>query len=484
MALIGRENETRELLERYHRSDSQLIALYGRRRVGKTFLIDETFKGKITFRHAGLSPIDESGKYNLLRAQLKHFYHSLERQGLTGGKCPQSWFEAFYLLENFLSSRESEERQVVFLDEMPWMDTPRSGFLTAFEGFWNGWGCSRDNLMVIVCGSANSWILNNLINNHGGLYGRVSCEICLNPFSLKETEVFFAERKISMSRYDLAQCQMILGGIPYYLDYFSRGYSLSQNIDRLFWGDAPKLKGEFDRLFASVFSKPEEMKAIIRTLSLRRKGLTRKEISKKTGKGSGGNLSKNLDALLASGFIRKYIPFGERHKDTYYQLIDPFCLFHLKFLTDESITDPYYWTNNQTNQRIVSWRGLAFEDLCLRHIEQIKLALGISGVVSEHSAWSISGEKEQDGAQIDLLIKRKDNVINMCEMKFYSGDYSIAKNDYKKILERISLLAGQVPKKFVVHPTLVTTFGLTYNEYSGVFVKTVLLDDLFQNPHK
>lgn len=177
---------------------------------------------------------------------------------------------------------------------------------------------------------------------------------------------------------------------------------------------------------------------------------------------------------------RKYVPFGERRKEPYYQLIDPFCLFYLKFLADESITDPYYWTDNQTSQRVVAWRGYAFEDLCLRHIEQIKQSLGIHGVVSEQSAWSVQGEDEQEGAQIDLLIKRKDNVVNMCEMKFYSGDFSVTKTEYRKLLERIGLLAGRLPKKFVVHPTLVTTFGLTYNEYSGVFVRTVLLDDLFQ----
>lgn len=477
--IIGRKTEIRELLDSYNKDQAQLVAIYGRRRVGKTFLVDEALKGKITFRHAGLSPVDEIGKKNLLKDQLKHFYNSLRLHGMPRGKCPSSWLDAFFMLEEHLQQKDNGEKQVVFLDELPWMDTPRSGFLTAFEGFWNGWGCHRDNLMVVVCGSANSWILDNLIHNHGGLYGRVTRSIKLYPFSLKECEEYFRENGFLLSRYDIVQSQMILGGIPYYFNCFNREYSFSQNIDALFWGESPKLQDEFDKLFASVFSKPEEMKRIVLALAKRRKGYTRNEISELTGIDTGGNFTKMLKALVESNFVEQYYPFGESKKEIHYKLTDPFCLFYSKFLSGVKITDPYFWTNSQNSQQIISWRGFAFEDLCFRHIKEIKEALGISGVSAEYSAWNVPGDANSDGAQVDLLIRRKDNVTNLCEMKFYSDEFEVSKAFYRTMLSRTNRLMEHLPKKHVIHPTLVTTFGLKRNEYSGVFNKVITLDDLF-----
>lgn len=478
--IIGRKEEIAQLLRCYEKKESQLVAIYGRRRVGKTFLVDEALKGKITFRHAGLSPVDQEGKRNSLREQLKNFYFSLQRHGMPKSKCPTSWMEAFYALETLLDRIDNNERQVLFFDELPWMDTPKSGFLTAFESFWNGWGCHKENLMVVVCGSANSWILDKLINNHGGLYNRLSASIKLSPFTFKECEEFFASREIQLSRYDILQSQMILGGVPYYLDLFKKGYSFSQNIDSLFWGENAKLSDEFSRLFASVFSNPEEMKKIVLALSENRKGLTRSQIARNTRIELNGELTRKLKALSESDFIVKYFPFGESRREPYYKLTDPFCMFHSKFIENKNITDPYYWTDNQTSQNVVAWRGFAFEDLCFRHIRQIKAALGISGVATEHSAWCISGDGNNPGNQIDLIILRKDNVANLCEMKYYSGDFTVTGDYYKTILNRRTLLSDALPKKYAVHSTLVTTFGLKYNSYSGVFQKTITLDDLFE----
>ena len=233
--IIGRKKEILELNELYKSDKPELIAVYGRRRVGKTFLIDQALKNNITFRHAGLSPVDEKGKKNLMPEQLKHFYYSLLLQGMKKSHVPTSWLEAFFMLEMHLQKIDKGKRMVIFLDELPWMDTPRSGFLTAFESFWNGWACHRDNIMVIVCGSANSWIHDKLLNNYGGLYGRTTHEIKLSPFTLNECEQFFASRKIRISRYDIFQSYMMLGGIPYYLGYFDKDKSLPQNIDKLFF---------------------------------------------------------------------------------------------------------------------------------------------------------------------------------------------------------------------------------------------------------
>lgn len=477
--IIGRDKEIAEINRLYESGKSEFLAVYGRRRVGKTFLVDQALKGKITFRHAGLSPVEKNSQANNLRAQLKHFYFSLKSQGTKVKKCPTSWIEAFYLLSQLLENLDNGGRQVIFLDELPWMDTPRSGFVTALEGFWNNWACHRDDMFLVVCGSANSWMLDNLVNNHGGLYGRTTFEIKLKPFQLRECELFFESNGIKMSRYDVVQSYMILGGIPYYLGYLKKGLSLAQNIDCLFFAENAKLSDEYDRLFASVFSNPEEMKRIVRTLSERHSGFTRQDIISKNGFQDGGAVTKMLKALIASDFIEKYIPFGEGSRNEHYKLSDPFCLFYLKYLQGQSVNDSAFWTNNVASQRVGIWRGIAFEEVCFRHISQIKKALGISGISSEHSAWSVKGDDNKDGAQIDLIINRKDNVVNLCEAKFYNENFAVDKNYHQKLIHRQNIIGELIPRRSVTHNVLITTYGLTYNSYSGDFQNVITLDDLF-----
>ena len=478
--IIGREKEIRELHNLYNSGNAEFVAIYGRRRVGKTFLVDEALKRKITFRHAGLSPVDEQNRKNNLKAQLTHFFFSLQMQGMKGGKCPLSWMEAFYMLEQLLEKKSKDnKRQVVFIDELPWLDTPRSGFMTAFEGFWNTWGCHRDNLMLVVCGSASSWMLDNLINNHGGLYGRTTYEIKLHPFTLTECEEYFRGKGIRLSRYDIVQSYMIVGGIPYYLGYMKKGLSLAQNIDQLFFADGAKLHDEYDRLFASVFSNPEQMKRIVQLLAGRRLGFTRKDILSKTGLDDCGPSTRMLKALEMSDFIRPYVPFGKSLREVYYKLIDPFCLFYLKFVHTRKEMDPEFWMHNVTSASINSWRGFAFEEICFNHVDKIKKALNILGVSSRQSGWAVIGDDDTEGGQIDLLIERKDNVVNMCEMKFYSELITISKAYHAKLVHRQNLLMKNLSRKTVVLPVLVTTEGLAYNEYSGIFQNVVIIDDLF-----
>lgn len=477
--LIGRKQETEELRELYNSDRAEFVAVYGRRRVGKTFLVDETLGRHITFRHAGLSPIDENGKQHLMKDQLLHFYHSLLSQGMKKSHQPTSWLEAFYMLEVHLQNIDDGSRQLVFIDELPWMDTPRSKFVMALEGFWNGWACHRHNLMLVVCGSANSWMLDNLVNNHGGLYGRVTYEIRLMPFTLKECEAFFQSRGIRMSRYDIVQSYMMLGGIPFYLNYFKKGLSLAQNIDHLFYAPSAKLRDEYDRLFASVFSNPDEMKRMVACLSTRHAGYTRQEILKRTGIDDSGSATKMLRALEASNFILKYQPFGKGKREECYKLTDSFCMFYLRWVEGHKSMNPDFWMLNQTSSSVSSWRGIAFEEVCLSHIRQIKAGLGIAGVSSEQSAWSVKGDDEKEGTQIDLLINRKDNVVNMCEMKFYGEEFTVTKAYERKLAHRQILLSEMVSRRTVIHPVLITTYGLTYNEYSGAFVHTLTIDDMF-----
>lgn len=481
--MIGRFSEVNELKDLYYGNRAELVAIYGRRRVGKTFLVDETFKGCITFRHAGLSPIEMTEKKEKsdrsLKLQLQAFYYSLLYHGMKKSHCPKDWLEAFFMLETFLNDIDDGSRQLIFLDELPWMDTPHSGFLTAFEGFWNIWACHRNNLMVIVCGSANSWILDNLVNNHGGLYNRITHEIKLRPFTLRECESCLLSNNVKLSKYDIVQAYMILGGIPYYLNYFQRGKSLSQNIDNLFFGEKAKLRNEYNRLFSSIFSNPDTMKAIVKVLSMKGIGFTRKEIAEKTGYSEGGTLTDALKALIASDFIEKYIPFGLSKRESYYRLTDPFCLFYLHFIEHSSHIEDSFWKENLNSPSVTSWRGLAFENVCFNHKKQIQNALGISGVYSEFSSWCQKDEIS-GGTQIDMLISRRDNIVDMCEIKFYSGEFSVTKSYHQHILHRQMLLSEKIPKKNAVHNVLITTYGLVYNAYSGIFDNILTLDDLFE----
>ena len=482
--MIGRKREQEELLRRYGRNKAEFIAVYGRRRIGKTTLITETFQNQFAFHHAGLTPVENEqdekrpgALQSEVSRQLKHFHHALVSFGLENTSEPATWLDAFYLLEELLRQKDDGSRQIVFLDELPWMDTPRSGFITALEGFWNSWGCQRKNLMLIVCGSASSWMLDKLINNHGGLYNRVTCEIRLAPFSLCECRQFLQANGVPFTSYDLAECYMVFGGIPYYLDAMDERLSLAQNIDRLFFQRDAMFRDEFDRLFHSIFANPETMKSIVKLLNNRRGGYTRKEISEMTGL-SGKTLTSCMRALVGSDFVEYYIPFLSGKREAKYRLIDPFCQFFLRFVEDQQKRDESFWVHQQTSQSINAWRGLAFENVCFFHIPQIKRALGISGVRSSQSAWILRSEDEN--AQIDLLIERDDRVINACEIKFYSDEFVVDKTYYRKLLSRQGMLMERISPKVSVQQTLISTYGLKRNEYSSIFTQVITMEDLLK----
>lgn len=479
--MIGRKEEKEILNKLYFSNKAQFVAVYGRRRVGKTYLVNEVFEGKITFRHAGLSPIEyekEKGG-GQLKKQLQHFYNSLVLQGMQPSKCPENWMEAFLMLEMYLQKIDDGSRQLVFIDELPWLDTPKSGFMTAFEGFWNTWGCARKNLMVVVCGSATSWMTDKLINNHGGLYNRLTYEIKLNPFTLGECEQYFNSENILLSRYDIVQAYMITGGIPYYLSYFQSGLSLAQNVDAAFFKDNAPLRNEFYRLFSAIFNNPEMMVSLIRSIGSVSRGLTRSELAEKAGMTGGGTLSKALSALMVSDFITKYVPFGCSGREEYYKLTDPFCIFYLNFMDERNSLGEDFWLSNIQSQGIITWRGLAFENVCFNHIKQIKKALGISGVSTRQSAWS-KRKGDESGTQIDMIIERKDNIVNMCEIKFYGTEVTVDKKYDQVLRNRKELLARELSAKTAIHSTLITTFGLKYNEYSSSFTNVIEMDALFE----
>ena len=475
--IIGRKQEIAELKRRYESGKAEFIAVYGRRRVGKTFLINEVLGDYMAFHHTGLSPYDQKRKTSL-KDQLQNFHFSLIRHGLEGTSRPKSWMEAFFMLEQLLERNDNGSRQVVFFDELPWMDTARSGFLTALEAFWNGWGNARHNLCLVVCGSATSWILDNLINNKGGLYGRLTGEIKLSPFTLRECEDFFKSRRIKMSRYNIIQAYMILGGIPYYLDYFNPAFSLPQNIDMLFFNPKAKLGDEFERLFNSVFDNAEGCMKIIRVLGQRHAGWTRDEIASKTEINPNGDFSKILKALVASDFVTKYVPFGMKKREEHYKLSDCFCWFWLHFKEQMQVAESDYWQHHLKEPEITSWRGIAFEEVCMQHVFQIKSALQIAGVASRESSLIVKGDDETEGMQIDLLIDRADDVVNVCEMKFSKTAFTVTKPYEKKLSQRLADLEATMPEK-AFHLTLVSVYPMERNEYSDIITSSITADELF-----
>ena len=470
--MIGRQKEVDELIRMYESDESEFVAVYGRRRVGKTYLIRETFADRFAFRHAGLA--DEG-----LKNQLKNFHQSLLEAGCSVKVCPRSWIDAFALLKKTLGEKGTG-RKIVFIDEMPWLDTPRSGFVSALEAFWNGWASARKDILLIVCGSAASWMVKNLLRNRGGLHNRVTCRIRLLPFTLGECEAFVKERGLAMTRLDIAECYMALGGIPYYWRYLDKRFGVAENIDRLFFVPSAPLGEEFVELYASLFKNAALHKKVVEALATKKVGMTLAEVAEAIKVGVSGKLTEVLANLEWSGFIRKYAVFGSRKKNAVYQLMDNFTLFHFRFLTGASNGDPHFWTSTVSSPIQHNWRGLSFEMLCLQHGEAIRKALGVGGVHVGMSAWRHVGDAVYpQGAQIDLLIDRSDNVINVCEMKYSAAAYALDKKEADRLVTRMETFRVVSKTKKALHLTLVTPGGVVHNSYWHRIQSTVTLDDLF-----
>jgi len=474
--LIGRKSEQYELLNAASAEYSKFVAVYGRRRVGKTFLIRETFNYNFTFQHTGLA----NGK---VKDQLLAFRISLQTASGKKYKQFKTWYEAFFALEEWLGSLP-DGKKTVFFDEMPWMDTPRSNFISGLEHFWNSWASARKDILLIVCGSATSWIVKKLINNHGGLHNRLTNKILLHPFTLSECEQYSEKHQLNLSRYQLAEAYMIMGGIPFYWSMLKKNLSLAQNIDELFFNQNDEgLTHEYEQLYASLFNNPEPYMHVVTALAKKKTGLTRAEIVEDTGIHTSGDLTRYLDELEWCGFIRKYNCIGKQSKDALFQLIDNFTLFYFQFIKGNRNNDSHFWTNSLGSALYRTWGGLAFERVCLQHINQIKKALGIAGVLSNVYSWRAKADEDKgiDKTQIDLLIDRKDGVINLCEMKFSEQEYVITEKEENNLRRRRGNFITATRTKKAVHITLVTPYGIKQNIHSAIVQNEVTLDDLFNN---
>ncbi len=475
--LIGRTEEIALLEEYYNSNKSELVAVYGRRRVGKTFLICETLEDRFDFEYTGKLKVAAN-------VQIAEFQKELNRRTKNKTGEAKDWFEAFDQLKEYLLGLK-KDRAVVFLDELPWMDTAKSNFLAALSAFWNGWRSKKPLLKLYACGSATTWMVDRFIGDKGGLYGRVSRPIYLAPFSLLETEQYLNDiKKMKYGRKLVLDTYMIFGGIPYYLDMLNNKKSLSENVDTIFFSNNAPLKTEFDFLFRSLFKDSTNYRRVIEYLSTKMTGLSRADISDNC-RISGGELTKILGNLTACDFIRSYMAPGKKQRDKVYQLTDMFSLFYLRFVGRGSGTDEHYWTNLGKTGKKNAWLGYAFEQVCLNHIPQIKAKLGISGILSNSYAWNRKAFTDSDGiewagGQIDLVIDRNDDVINICEMKYSSDEYTITPKYAKDVKNRMAMFRASEKTRKDLRCTFVSTYGIKRNPNSDIVAYEVVLDDLFK----
>lgn len=471
-ALIGRKREANVLQKALTSHKSELIVVYGRRRVGKTFLIHQVYENHIQFELSGLHN-------GTLEDQLEKFHGLLlQKSKQYQPERPQTWIQAFFQLETYINRLRTKKKKVIFLDEFPWLATRRSKFLMAFDSFWNSYANLREDLVVVVCGSAASYMVNNLVRNKGGLHNRISHKIKLLPFTLQETAAFLKSKKVNYSQFDILKLYMAIGGIPHYLEHVEPGESVAQAIDRLCFQQDGPLRNEFDDVFASLFENYERHEAIVKALASSRKGLTRTFISKKSKIPTGGRLSKALKELTDSGFIERYPPFQSKKKDSLYRLRDEYSLFYLKFIQKNTEWGAGTWLARSSSQSYKVWLGFSFETVCLKHIDQIKEALGISAIRSNSYSWL--GKNDHAGTQVDLLIDRADNVINLCEIKFHQGPFALTKYSAAQIRQKIQIFRESTQTRKTIFFTMLTSFGVKNNPYSLEVVQNDLtMDCLF-----
>ena len=471
--LIGRENEKRQLLALAGKDESQFCAVYGRRRVGKTFLIRETFNGNFTFQHTGLAN-------STMGDQLDEFKESLKTYGLKNCKTPKNWREAFRMLASLLEN-SPDKKKIVFVDELSWMDTPKSNFISALEHFWNSWASMRKDIVLIVCGSATSWIVSKIVKNYGGLHNRLTAQIYVRPFNLYECEKFCAAANMEFSRYDILEFYMALGGIPYYWNFINRELSVSQNIDKMFFDEASPLRNEFVSLYSSLFKNPEPHLAIVMALGEKKAGMTRSEILAETKLSDNQVFSRVLEELEQCTFIRKYYAYQKKTKDVVYQLIDNYTLFYYRYILKNAKRSEHFYSSSEGTAVRNSWSGLAFERVCFWHINQIKQKLGISGVGAGVNSWFTKPTELYDGAQIDLLIDRDDKVINICEIKFCKDNYLIDKAYSENLRRKVSTFQLATNTNKSVRLTMITVYGVTHNKYSSIVNSQITAEDLFKD---
>lgn len=469
--LIGRTKEIAILKEALASDEAEMISVIGRRRVGKTFLIQQIYNERIVFEVSGLQNADKTQQIRNFTERLIEFFPDKE---IT---IPKDWLDAFFLLVRLLREKKYEKKIVVFFDEVPWMATQKSDFLKGLSYFWNSWAV-RQNIVVALCGSAASWMINKILRDKGGLHNRVTRRVRLQPFTLSETATYLESRAVYFDHYQLLQLYMVMGGIPHYLKELKGGKSAVQNINQICFNEDGLLRDEFLSLYPSLFQRSDYHVAIIRALATKQSGMNRTEILEAANLPDGGRITKVLDELNQSGFIMMYPPFGKKKKGQIYRLIDEYSLFYLRFI-EKNLHNPPDWMSLSQSQAYKIWCGYAYENICLKHVAEIKKALEINAVYVTTSSFFKQGTTEEKGTQIDLVIDRNDHIINLCEVKFYNVEFTITKDYTQKLRDKIRIFQETTNTKKQIQLTLITTFGLKQNKYSLGLVSNDFGMDIF-----
>ena len=466
--IIGRKHEQDILAKCVESNKAEFIAVYGRRRIGKTYLVKQFFSESFDFYVTGVYQVSRSEQLKIWQEQLKKYSGNKRAR-------PKDWFDAFNQLREYLETLEKERRIIIFIDELPWLDTPKSGFIRALELFWNSWAAEQKNLKLIVCGSATTWMTNKLLGDKGGLHNRVTRPIRLAPFTLKETEEYLRSNGIDWERRDILEAYMILGGTPYYLSLLRSELTLWQNIDEAFFSQDAALRTEYGFLFKSLFSDASLYRRIVEALATKLKGMTRTELVDLLKITDNGSLSEALDNLVKCDFLRRYQAFGKKGRDMLYQLSDMYTLFYLRFVKDYHGLNEHFWSNMDAARRNV-WSGYAFEQVCILHVNQIRKALGISGIASDVCSWTYRDKNQS--AQIDLIIDRADKAIDLCEIKYSDHEYELKKDYAEWLRERKELFRRVTGTTKTLRLTMIASSGVKQNSYTSTLQGRLSLDDL------
>ncbi|MBC7510163.1 MAG: AAA family ATPase [Ferruginibacter sp.] len=473
MKIAGRQAEVVLLQSLLKKEESAFVAMYGRRRIGKTYLIRQVFENEIVFECSGVL-----GKN--MPQQLENFWRSLNETNPQAQPPlpPKTWLAAFFQLREYLNRQKQDTKKVIFLDEIPWFETPRSGFLAALDNFWNQYCTKRTDIILVICGSAASWIIDKVINNKGGLHNRLTNQILLMPFTLAETKTFLEMKNVQLTLKDIVQIYMCVGGVPFYLKDIKAGDSVPQILDQLFYNKQAILKNEFQNLYAALFKNNTFHEKVVEALATKNKGLTRNEIIDETDIKGGGGLTTVLEELTQCGFIMPIYPIKKAKEDCLYRLMDEYTLFYFKFLKEGKTKNS--WSQITQSQTYKVWSGYAFENLCFKHTFQIKMALGINGIVTNEYSYAVKAKKNKQGIQIDMIIDRADNCVNIIEAKFYNTEYEVSEAYARQLLHKVTIFQEQTSLKKNVFVTLLTVFGAKKNKYFLTAVTNqLLIDDLF-----
>jgi hypothetical protein len=419
---LGREGELNRLSRLKRLKKASLVVIKGRRRVGKSTLVQEFAKGKRFISLSGLPPSPGMGAQR-------------QREEFAGQVCSQlklprvdfsTWSDAF----RFLGMHIRDQELIVLFDEISWMGGLDPGFLGSLKTWWDQEGCAMQGLVLILCGSISTWIEKNILHSTG-FVGRITLVLHVQPLSLPESVLFLRKKGFLGSTYEMLKILSVTGGIPWYLDLIDPKESADQNIYELCFEPASQLINEFQTIFHDLFErKGESYRKILQTLIEGMK--TQSQIREMLQKEEGGTLSEQLKNLVAAGFVSEHYQWslkkGTLGKQKLYRLSDCFLRFQLKYVEPyrDLIAQGSY--KKAATGKLPGWdaiMGFQLESLLLMNREFVFQSLGLDpSIVVRDNPYIQVATGRRRGCQIDYLIQTKMNSLILCEFKFSKNELS------------------------------------------------------------